>query len=278
MPLSWEMASGPTVGYEMAGQGSTHVAVDSSEGTTYSNFRLQDSTIRAFSSNPDNPMSANYRTLPFQDNVVRGLSTLSLYGQYNNDNNAEESPTDSHGKVCSTPSELYRYPSPSRVSPISSMGLVESSAFCPHALSNEGTCDTLLPVKVPYTIAHTIADERAAANNKERGFQLNNSYDFFNSFLGGNIDELKPIEDVDLETLSESSVSSGNCMQGASSSSDETLNALDETEIQSTDTEGQSVNAEAHSTVQEGTQLSCSIGTTFHRRRGLSQFYAERFL
>lgn len=84
---SWEVASGPTVGYNMAAQGSICSAVAEGSMPNVPNYGVhgpQDSLIRGFFGGVEGskgPSCPNHRVLAPQDTAIRGLSALSLYVQ-----------------------------------------------------------------------------------------------------------------------------------------------------------------------------------------------------
>lgn len=111
---SWEVASGPAVGYNMAAQGNSCGVGEGSKGPNFSNYRVhgpQDSLVRGLSGGAENSKDPNYWVPTPQDSVVWGISALSLYVQPHPE--ADVSPEDNRcmplGKLrCASP-ELNRY-------------------------------------------------------------------------------------------------------------------------------------------------------------------------
>ncbi|MCO5564075.1 hypothetical protein L7F22_017731 [Adiantum nelumboides] len=199
MPVSWDMASGPIVTCKMAGQGSTCVAVDGPKGSNFSNFRMQDAISRGFSASGEPLMGSNYRFTASHDTVMRGLSALSLRGQFqlDADSSVEDCRTGSLGAACCLRPESCR--------PMSS-NYDESSPF---SLAPSSVCGKHLGLGRP------------ACNV---GFVQHNGMHSKTSVVESGFD---------LDTISESLFSSETCMLAISSSSGEASQVSDETEVQS---------------------------------------------
>ncbi|MCO5583032.1 hypothetical protein L7F22_036938 [Adiantum nelumboides] len=260
MPVSWDMASGPIVACKMAGQGSTCVAVDGTKGSNFSNFRMQDAISRGFSPSGEPLKGSHYRFTASHDTVMRGLSALSLRGQFqlDADTSVEDCRTGSLGAICSVRPESCR-PMSSNYDESSPFSLVPSSVCGKHLGLGRPACNvgfvqpngmhskTTVDESESDSLPHLDVPQWATLNAANHVIMPNGSH---------------RVDGFDLDTMSESLFSSETCMPAISSSSGEASQVSDETEIQSA--------------LKEGGGLPCFVGSSTSSRKGLSQFYAGK--
>lgn len=93
--------------YNMAGRTNGCVVVESPKGSNFSSFRIQETMSRGFG---ETPKSLTCRIASSQDNVIWGLSTLSLHGQAQTDTDfsIEENQSVSLGAFCCASTETHR--------------------------------------------------------------------------------------------------------------------------------------------------------------------------
>ncbi|KAI5064065.1 hypothetical protein GOP47_0020735 [Adiantum capillus-veneris] len=281
-------AGGPTVAYNMAGKGSTCVPVEGPKGSKFSTFRVQDATPRGFSTSGEATRGPNYRFTASHDTVVRGLSALSLRGQFqlDADSTAEESRSGSLGAVCRAPPELYRSMSPKndesvQFTPLPSavcgkplalfraacnVDFMQHSGVHSQAPNDESVNRSLLHLDVPHRTALSPVYLSNVPNGRhhDEGLPKENSHSTYNTFksANANVCESTSRNGLDLDTNSESSSVSEYDMSVVSSLSWEASQGSDDAEIQSAFIAG---------------DLSCSVGSSsITPRKGLSQFYAGK--
>lgn len=283
---SWEMASGPSVAYKMAGRSNGCAVVESPKGPIFSNFRVQDTISRGFT---ETPKSSNYRVSSSQENVVRGLSALSLRGQSQQeaDSPSEENRSVSLSALCCAPPELYRCLSP-RSNEGSSLGIAQSSGCWKPLNSNTSACNNVgfvassevgnqgsilhiqksatanfSPLNTAYRATVPIGFHCGDEVNEHASLgSFSNMLRSSSSSLQSRIGTSK-VGNLEPDTISESSFSSGDSMLLASSSSSGEASQL------SDDTEAQSA-------YKEPTEPSFSVGASSLPRKGLSKFYAGK--
>eukprot|EP00250_Pteridium_aquilinum_P000762 c10924_g1_i1 orf=446-1546(-) len=260
MPVSyqsWEMA-GPPFTYNMAGRSNSCAVVDAPKGSTFSNFRVHDTFSRGFSNGAEAPKGSTYRISSPQDNVVRGLSTLSLRGQSQAeaDFTPEESGSVPLGALCCASPEVYRCMSPrsneslpfalappsAGRKPLGSYGLACNVGF----VSSSEECSQVL---APHILENASFSNTSGSSN-------------FTSSAERKVTQPREY-DLESDTISESSLSLGNDIPLASSSSSGDASQL------SDDTEAQSA-------FKEAADLSSSLDTSSFSRKGLSRFYAGK--
>ncbi|KAI5065159.1 hypothetical protein GOP47_0019854 [Adiantum capillus-veneris] len=283
MPVSWEMASGPTVAYKMAGQGSTCVAVEGPKGASFSNFRVQDGISRGLCASGEVSKGSNYRFSSSHDTVVRGLSALSLRGQCQSDpeSTVKDSQSGSLGALCGVPLESYRC-----MSSEESLQFVDTSSVSgqplglgrPHcnvdllqcnelqiqtSSSEETESGSISQLESPKRTACNTAYYNSVVNANPCGNQGLLEVFSYNTLKSANESEsLLRMDGFDLDTISESSFSLETVLPVSSSSSGEASPACDDAEVESP--------------FKDGVDLSCPVGSSTSPRKGLSRFYAGK--
>lgn len=287
MPVSWEMASGPSVAYNVARQGSSCVAVEGPKGSNFSNFRVQDAMSRGFYNSGEVPKGSNYRIASSNDTVIRGLSALSLRGQYqlDADSTAEESRCGSLGALCCASSEFNRCMSPRNdeslpftLAPpsVCNKPLGQGSPVCnvdfvpgmrSQALSDEmgsGNSEQfLVSPRIDLSMAYHTSAVQNGHSYGDKDLRQNEAHSFYNALQRASMQESTHRDGgCDLDTISEASYSSESCMPEASYFSGEALHVSDD--------------AEAQSAYKDTGDFTCSMESSLAPRKGLSQFYAGK--